>query len=79
VLDIKIPAPMVAASATAILIDINLSALISVTPTGVKFDANPQSAGFAHAFLTARVNRMVSTGAPPGPQQGPKKRMLETK
>jgi hypothetical protein len=29
--------------------------------------------GFAHAFLTARVNWMVSTGAPPGGQPPQKK------
>ena len=33
----------------------------------------PQNAGFAYAFLTARINRMVSTAAPPGSQQGQKK------
>jgi hypothetical protein len=57
---------MVAASATAILIDINLSAPAIGQPIGREFDANPRNAGFAHAFLTPRVNRMVSTAAPPG-------------
>ena len=33
----------------------------------------PEKRRFAHAFLTARVNRMVSTAAPPGIQQGSKK------
>ena len=57
--------PMVAASATAILNDINLSASSSHRPRpGVKFDANPAKGRFcrrfAHALLTARVNQEVS-------------------
>jgi hypothetical protein len=40
--DTNIPAPMVAASATAILNDINLSPFWSITPPGaVTFNARP--------------------------------------
>jgi hypothetical protein len=65
-LDIDIPAPMVAASASAILNDIDLSSFASGTPFGaVKFHAKPAmprcAAGFADAFLTARVNQQVTT------------------
>jgi hypothetical protein len=64
--DINIPAPTVAASASAILNDIDLSTFASSTPFGaVKFRAKPAmpwcAAGFADAFLTARVNQPVTT------------------
>jgi hypothetical protein len=65
---------MVAASATAILININLSAPAIGQPSRARNPMQlPQNAGFAHAFLTARVNRMVSTAAPPATQRRQKK------
>jgi hypothetical protein len=55
----------VAASATAILNDINLSTLLSSALGAIKFHAGSQSSGlrrgFAHVFLTVRVNRQVAT------------------
>jgi len=59
--DINIPAPRVAASATAILNDIDLSTLLSSALGAVKFHGKAAKLrfGFAHAFLTVRVNRQV--------------------
>jgi hypothetical protein len=56
---------MVAASATAILNDIDLSTFVrSPQPGPPNLVQNPAkrrfAAGFAHAFLTARVNQGVS-------------------
>src|SRR5665811_918122 len=70
---------MVAASATAILNDINLSATAFGHPNGcVKFDANPEKRGvcrrFADAFLTVRINQGVSASAPPRLQRGQKRK-----
>jgi hypothetical protein len=70
-LDINAPAPMVAASAAAILAiailnDINLSTVIGDPFGGVKFyrkPAKPRSgAVLPGRILTARANRQVSAG-----------------
>jgi hypothetical protein len=73
--DTNIPALKVAASATAILNDINLSTFGSVTPAGPSNSMQIPAkrgfaAGFAHALLTACVNQEVSARAEPGVQQG---------
>jgi hypothetical protein len=72
--DTNIPAPKVAASATAILNDINRSIPLHSPHRGMKFDANPAkrglAAGFAHALLTACVNQEVSARAATGVQLG---------
>jgi hypothetical protein len=74
---------MVAASATAILTDINLSTFASGPSRTVKCYANPAkrrfAAGFAHALLTARVNQQVSERPAPGIRQGREEKMFETK
>jgi hypothetical protein len=55
----------VAANATAILNDIDLSTLLSCCPWGpsnfTQGRKAPVAAGFAHLFLTVRVNRQVAT------------------
>src|SRR3979490_1152767 len=58
---INIPAPNVAASATAILNDIELSPLLSSALGGrqISCKAAKLRFGFAHVFLTVRVNRQV--------------------
>jgi hypothetical protein len=50
VLDINIPAPMVAASATAILNNINLSNFLGQPSRGVKFVQTLQNAGLPKHF-----------------------------
>jgi hypothetical protein len=61
--DIKMPAPMVAASAAAILNDIVFST--SKCPTGAIPPGKPpkRSAGLTYAILTAPLNRLVSKPA----------------
>jgi hypothetical protein len=54
---------MVAASATAILNDINLSTFLSRPFRSLEIPAiapNAPAAGFTHAFLTASLGRTVS-------------------
>jgi hypothetical protein len=75
---------MVAASATAILNDIDLSPPCSITPFGaVKSDARPAkrrvAAGCVDAFLIARVNQPVATLASGLILPRERKEMLETK
>jgi hypothetical protein len=66
-LDINIPAPRVAASATAILNDIDLSTLLSSCSWGPSTNScatpaqRPFAAGLAFVFLTVRVNRQAAT------------------
>jgi hypothetical protein len=64
---------MVAASATAILTDINLSTFASGPSRAVKSAQTLQNAdfaaGFAHALLTARVNQQVSARPAQGIQR----------
>jgi hypothetical protein len=57
-LDINIPAPMVAASASAILNDIDLSTFASSTPfRAVKFHAKPANAPVCSRFCRRIFNR----------------------
>jgi hypothetical protein len=77
--DIKAPAPMVAASATAIFNDINLSAFASSRPLGLKFECKTRKKGgfcrrLAHALLTARVNQEVAASPAPGVRHGQKRK-----
>jgi hypothetical protein len=74
----------VAASATAILDDIELSSL--PRPPGLEqLNSNTKpakrglAARFAHAFLAARVNRQVSARAREVTQRVQQKKMLQTK
>jgi|SRR5450432_836830 hypothetical protein len=73
--DINIPAPMVAANATAILNDIDLSPRCLVTPfRGRRFSCEAHkrrvAAGHADAFLIAQVNQPVAMRALKLIQQG---------
>jgi hypothetical protein len=74
---------MVAASATAILIDINLSTFARSPHPGPQISAQTSGkcwfARLTHAFLTARVNRVVSTPAVRPVSMGSAKEMFELK
>ena len=61
--DIRVPAPMVAASAAAILNVIVFSTFKCPTGAVALFKPPKKSAGLAYAFLTACLNRLVSTPA----------------
>src|ERR1700704_3262560 len=76
----NIPAPMVAASATAILSDIDLSTSAWHPSRRHQIPRKPlQSAGFAHAFLTACVNQQVSARLARGVRHRHREKMLGTK
>jgi hypothetical protein len=75
----KTPAPMVAASATAILNDIKLSDSFDQPAGADKFPPNLAKRRFAHAFSTACVNREVSVGPRGLSDCGQTKEMLRTK
>ena len=77
--DITIPAPMVAASATAILIDINLLHLPAPFGALKCLASQARLAGLTHASLTACINRVVSTPAARLISIGGTKEMFESK
>jgi hypothetical protein len=71
---------MVAASATAILNDIDCLRFVASPQAGVmKSRANPVKRRLAHAFLTACLNEPVSTLAQGLALRGVGKKMLQTK
>jgi hypothetical protein len=69
----------VAASATAILNDINLSVSLPVPRRGRQISRKPCKHRFAHAFLTAWINQEVPTLAFGLISTAVRKKMLQTK